>query len=46
MRQEMAELIEKHPELHAALLEFVDAKQTLDSSFRNRCDNRFSICRQ
>ncbi len=46
MRQEMAALVDKHPELHSALLEFVDAKQILDSSFRYRCGNRFLICRK
>ena len=44
MRQEMVALVDKHPELHAALLEFVDAKQILNSSFRDRCGNRFLIC--
>jgi hypothetical protein len=46
MRQEMAALVDKHQELHAALLEFVDAKQSFDSSFHNRCGNRLSICRK
>jgi len=36
MRQEMVALVDKHSELHAALLEFVDAKQSFDSSFHNR----------
>ena len=44
MRQEMVAPVDKHPELHAALLEFVDAKQILNSSFRDRCGNRFLIC--
>ena len=46
MRQEMAILIDRHPKLHAALVEFADAKQAFDSSFRNRCGNRLSICRK
>jgi len=44
MRQEMAALVDKHSELHAALLEFVHAKQSFDSSFHNRCGDRLSIC--
>jgi hypothetical protein len=46
MRKEMATLVDKHPKLNAALLEFVNAKQSFDSSFRNRCGNRLSICRK
>lgn len=44
MRQEMAELVGKHPELHAALLAYVDAKQSFNASFLERCDRRFSFC--
>lgn len=46
MRKEMLTLVDKHADLHAALLEFSDAKQSFDSTFSNRCGNRFSICRQ
>ena len=44
MHTEMAALVSEHPELHAALLEFANAKQTLDSAFRNRCMSWLSIC--
>ena len=44
MRQEMVALIDKHPDLNAALLEFVDAKQSFDSSLHDRCTNRLSTC--
>jgi len=46
MRQEMGALVDKHSELRAALLEFADAKQTFDFSLRDRCNNRFLICRK
>ena len=46
MQQEMVALVDEHSELHAALVEFVEAKQSFDSSFRNRCGNRLSICRK
>lgn len=46
MHQEMAVLVNRHPKLRAALLEFVDAKQNFDSSFRDRCANRYLICRR
>ena len=46
MRQEMVALVDKHSELHAALLEFADAKRSFDSSFHSRCGNRLSICRK
>ena len=40
----METLISEHPELHAALLKFSDAKRTFDSAIRDRCVNRLSIC--
>jgi len=46
MRQEMVALVDEHAELNAALVEFVDAKQSFDSSFHDRCGNRLSICRK
>ena len=46
MREEMVALVDEYSELHEALLEYVDAKQSFDSSFRNRCGNRLSICRK
>ena len=46
MRQEMVALVSEHPELRAALFEFADAKQTFDFSLRDRCGNRFLICRK
>jgi len=46
MFNEMASLIDEHPELHAALLEFKDAKQIFDSSLQDRCVNRHSLCRE
>jgi hypothetical protein len=46
MRKEMLALVSEHPELNAALLEIADAKQTFDFSLRDRCGNRFLICRK
>ena len=46
MRQEMVALVDKHPDLNAALVEFVDAKQVFDSSVRVRCSKRLSICQE
>jgi hypothetical protein len=46
MRQEMVALVDEHSELQAALSEFVEAKQSFDSSFRNRCGNQLSTCRK
>ncbi len=44
MQKLMAELVEEHPELHAALLEFADAKSTYDSAIRDRCAEQSSLC--
>jgi len=46
MRQEMVALVDKHSELHGALLEFIDAKQSFESSLRDRCGNRLSVCQK
>jgi hypothetical protein len=46
MEREMVALIDEHPDLYAALSEYVDAKQAFHSSFRNRCDNRTSNCQK
>jgi hypothetical protein len=46
MRQEMVALVDEHSELQAALSEFVEARQSFESSFSNRCGNRLSICRK
>ena len=46
MNKEMVALVSEHPELRAALLEFADAKQTFDFSLRDRCGNRFLVCRK
>jgi hypothetical protein len=46
MLKEMAALVEEQPELHAALLEFEDAKQIFDSSLHDRCVNRIYLCRK
>lgn len=46
MQKLMAELVAEHPELHAALLEFADAKSTYDSAIRDRCAEQSSLCEQ
>jgi hypothetical protein len=46
MRKEMLALVSEHPELRAALLEFSDAKQNFNFSLRDRCGNRFLVCRK
>lgn len=45
MLREMEALVVERAELHAALMEFADAKQIFDSSLRSRCIDRLSICR-
>jgi len=45
MQEEMAMLVDEHPELYAALLEFFDAKLVFESSVRDRCANRLAVCR-
>lgn len=46
MLKEMEALVAERAELHAALMEFGDAKQIFDSSLRSRCVGRLSICRE
>ncbi len=46
MQTIMAELVAEHPDLHAALLEFADAKSTYDSAIRDRCAEQTSLCQQ
>ena len=46
MYKEMAALMDEHPELHAALMKFSDAKQDYEASIRDRCVNRLSICKK
>lgn len=46
MYEMMAALMEEHPELQAALLEFGDAKQTLASAVSDRCANSPMTCRK
>jgi len=46
MNQEIVTLVDNNPDLHAAYFKFVDAKQNFESTFRDRCGNRLSICRK
>ena len=44
MYQMMSDLMQEHPDLHAALMEFSDKKQTLDAAVHDRCVNSPLTC--
>jgi len=46
MLAEMTKMTSEHPEYFNALIKFTEAKQTLESEHKRRCEGRFLICRQ